>query len=74
MTAVGSVRRRLTSTAAFRRELTAALPERPFEVAFWDGSVVPATEPGGPRFTVRSPAAVSQLLFAPGQLGLAAPT
>lgn len=63
-------RRRLTSTAAFRRELAAALPERPFELAFWDGSIVPATLPGGPRFTVRSPAAVSQLLFAPGQLGL----
>jgi cyclopropane-fatty-acyl-phospholipid synthase len=64
------VRRRLTSTAAFRRELAAALPERPFELAFWDGSVVPATRSGGPRFTVLSPAAVSQLLFAPGQLGL----
>jgi cyclopropane-fatty-acyl-phospholipid synthase len=64
------VRRRLTSTDAFRRELVAALPDRPFELAFWDGSVVPATRPGGPRFTVRSPAAVSHVLFAPGQLGL----
>ncbi len=67
---VPPLRRRLTSTAAFRRELAAALPERPFELAFWDGSLLDATQPGGPRFTVNSPAAVSQLLFAPGQLGL----
>jgi len=54
----------------FRRELAAALPDRPFELAFWDGSVLHATRPGGPRLSVRSPAAVSQLLFAPGQIGL----
>lgn len=60
----------MSSTAAFRRELASALPDRPFELEFWDGSVVPATQPGGPRFSVRSPAAVSQVLFAPGQLGL----
>ena len=68
--ALSALRRRLTSTQAFRRELAAALPERPFELAFWDGSVLAATAPGGPRFTVRSPAAVSTVLAAPGQLGL----
>jgi cyclopropane-fatty-acyl-phospholipid synthase len=53
-----------------RRALAAALPERPFTVAFWDGAVLPATEPDGPTFTVRSPAAVAHALRAPGQLGV----
>jgi cyclopropane-fatty-acyl-phospholipid synthase len=54
----------------FRRELAQALPQRPFAVRFWDGTELPATAPGGPVFTVRSPAAVAHLLRAPGQLGL----
>ena len=62
--------RAVSSTAAFRRELETALPDRPFELEFWDGHVVPATRPGGPRFSIRSPAAVRHVLFAPGQLGL----
>ena len=53
-----------------RRELTRALPERPFALRFWDGSELAATAPGGPVFTVRSPAAVAHLLRAPGELGL----
>ncbi len=53
-----------------RRELENALPQRPFELRFWDGTVLAATEPGGPVFTVREPAAVAHLLRAPGQLGL----
>jgi cyclopropane-fatty-acyl-phospholipid synthase len=53
-----------------RRELARALPERPFALRFWDGSELAATTPGGPTFTVRSPAAVAHLLRAPGQLGL----
>jgi cyclopropane-fatty-acyl-phospholipid synthase len=53
-----------------RRELARALPERPFELRFWDGSKLAATTPDGPVFTVRSPAAVAHLLRAPGQLGL----
>ncbi len=57
-------------TEPLRRELAAALPERPFTVRFWDGTELPATAPGGPVFTVRSPAAVAHLLRAPGQLGL----
>jgi cyclopropane-fatty-acyl-phospholipid synthase len=53
-----------------RRELALALPDRPFALRFWDGSELAPTTPGGPLFTVRSPAAVAHLLRAPGQLGL----
>jgi cyclopropane-fatty-acyl-phospholipid synthase len=53
-----------------RRELALALPDRPFGLRFWDGSELAPTTPGGPVFTVRSPAAVAHLLRAPGQLGL----
>jgi cyclopropane-fatty-acyl-phospholipid synthase len=53
-----------------RRELALALPERPFALRFWDDSELAATTPGGPIFTVHSPAAVAHLLRAPGQLGL----
>jgi cyclopropane-fatty-acyl-phospholipid synthase len=53
-----------------RRELASALPDRPFALRFWDGSELAPTTPGGPVFTVRSPAAVAHLLRAPGQLGL----
>jgi cyclopropane-fatty-acyl-phospholipid synthase len=56
--------------AALRRELVRALPDRPFTVAWWDGTTTPATRPGGPTFTVRSPAALGHALRAPGQLGL----
>ena len=58
------------SPARLCRELERLLPNRPFEIAFWDGTVVPATRTGGPRFLVRSPRAVAHLLRAPGQLGL----
>ena len=47
-----------------------AVPERPFEVAFWDGSRLPSTNGGGPVFEVRSPDALAHVLRAPGQLGL----
>jgi cyclopropane-fatty-acyl-phospholipid synthase len=57
-------------TAPLRREIEARLPDRPFTVAFWDGTTVPATSTGGPTFTVRSPAAAAHALLAPGQLGL----
>jgi cyclopropane-fatty-acyl-phospholipid synthase len=53
-----------------RRELAQALPDRPFALRFWDDSELAPTTPGGPIFTVRSPAAVAHLLRAPGQLGL----
>ncbi len=57
-------------TAALRRELEATLPRRPFSVRFWDGSDVPATEPGSPTLTLRSPRALAHALRAPGELGL----
>jgi cyclopropane-fatty-acyl-phospholipid synthase len=59
-----------SSTAKLRRELESALPRRPFSVSFWDGTVVRATEPDGPTFTIRSPHALAHLLRAPGELGL----
>jgi cyclopropane-fatty-acyl-phospholipid synthase len=58
-------------TEPLRRELAAALPERPFTLALWDGTVLPATNgAGGPTFSARSPAAVVHALRAPGQLGI----
>jgi cyclopropane-fatty-acyl-phospholipid synthase len=45
-------------------------PDRPFRVEFWDGSVLPATNGGGPTFTVRSRRAVAHAMRAPGQLGI----
>ncbi len=60
----------LASTAALRRELEDALPARPFTVAFWDGSTVAATDPGGPKFSIHSPRALAHVLRAPGELGI----
>lgn len=60
----------LRDSGPLRRELANALPSRPFELRFWDGTSLAATEPGGPVFTASSPAAVGHLLRAPGQLGL----
>ncbi len=57
-------------TAALRREIVAALPQRPFAIAFWDGSTVPATEDDAPTFQIRSPEALAHVLGAPGELGL----
>src|SRR5262245_44902348 len=57
-------------TAPLRREIESAFPERPFSVAFWDGTSVASTNGGGPTFHVRSPQAVAHALVAPGQLGL----
>jgi cyclopropane-fatty-acyl-phospholipid synthase len=59
-----------SNLAPLRRELAAALPRRPFAIRFWDGSSVPATEPGGPTFEIRSPDALAHMLRAPGELGL----
>ncbi|MFL5870116.1 MAG: class I SAM-dependent methyltransferase [Solirubrobacterales bacterium] len=60
---------RLAATAPLRREIERLFADRPFEIRFWDGSMVPSTD-AGPRFTVRSPRAVAHALRAPGQLGL----
>jgi cyclopropane-fatty-acyl-phospholipid synthase len=59
-----------SNTAPLRRELAAALPQRPFGVRFWDGTEVPATEPEAPTFSFRSPEALAHVIRAPGELGL----
>lgn len=59
-----------SNTAPLRRELAAALPQRPFGVRFWDGTEVPATEPAAPTFSFRSPEALAHVIRAPGELGL----
>jgi cyclopropane-fatty-acyl-phospholipid synthase len=61
----------LAKSAPLRSALAQALPDRPFTVAFWDGTEVPATAPG-PRFTVRSPRAVAHDWLV--QHGLPAPS
>jgi cyclopropane-fatty-acyl-phospholipid synthase len=58
------------TTAPLRREIEARIPERPFAVEFWDGSLLAPTGEGGPTFYVRSPRAAAHVLRAPGQLGL----
>jgi cyclopropane-fatty-acyl-phospholipid synthase len=60
----------LAATAPLRSELRRALPERPFELRFWDGTSVPATTDAAPTFSFRSPRAIAHLLRAPGELGL----
>ena len=59
----------LARTGPLRSALAEALPERPFTVAFWDGTELPATA-AGPTMTVRSPRAVAHALYRPGQLGI----
>jgi cyclopropane-fatty-acyl-phospholipid synthase len=57
--------------APLREELARALPDRPFEVAFWDGSTLPSTNGSSlTTFRVKSPVALAHVLRAPGQLGL----
>jgi cyclopropane-fatty-acyl-phospholipid synthase len=57
-------------TAPLRREIAAALPERPFALRFWDGTTVGATQPDAPTFSFRSPEALAHVIRAPGELGL----
>jgi len=57
-------------TGPLRRELERTLRERPFSIAFWDGTSLESTTEDGPTFTVRSPNAIVHLLRTPGQLGL----
>jgi cyclopropane-fatty-acyl-phospholipid synthase len=56
-------------TLPLRREIETRIPERPFNVEFWDGTRLPAAG-DGPTFYVRSPRAAAHVLRAPGQLGL----
>jgi cyclopropane-fatty-acyl-phospholipid synthase len=60
----------LARTLPLRSELQAALPRRPFALSFWDGTLVRATEPEAPTFTLRSPRALAHILRAPGELGI----
>jgi len=60
----------LSQTAPLRHALTTSLPRRPFGVRFWDGTEVPATEPGSPTLTLLTPRALAHALRAPGELGL----
>jgi cyclopropane-fatty-acyl-phospholipid synthase len=60
----------LSNTAPLRRDLAAALPERPFAVRFWDGTEVPATTESAPTFIINSPKALAHVLRAPGELGI----
>jgi len=60
----------LASTSRLRREIERRIPDRPFNVEFWDGSRLATTDGAGPTFFVRSPRAAAHALLAPGQLGL----
>jgi cyclopropane-fatty-acyl-phospholipid synthase len=57
-------------SARLTRELIRVLPERPFSIEFWDGGLVPATQPSAPTFYVRRASAIAHALRAPGPLGL----
>jgi cyclopropane-fatty-acyl-phospholipid synthase len=60
----------VTSTQPLREAIAEALPDRPFTIAFWDGTRLESTGSNGPTFTAHSPQALIQALRAPGQLGL----
>ncbi len=58
-------------TAALLDDLATALPDRPFTVQLWDGSVLPSSNGnGGPTFALRDRRALAHILRAPGQLGI----
>ena len=67
-------------TAALRRALAGALPDRPFAIELWDGTRLHAragARPGGgqgegppPTFILRSPRALAHLVRSPSRLGL----
>jgi len=58
------------STVRFGQDLARLVPDRPFELRFWDGTAVPATRAPGTTLTIHSPRALAYALHAPGQLGL----
>ena len=60
----------IRASGPLSRALSDVFPERPFNVRFWDGGTVAATNEGGPTFFVRRPSALSHFLRAPGTLGL----
>jgi cyclopropane-fatty-acyl-phospholipid synthase len=57
-------------TGPLRSELSRVLSHRPFEVRFWDGTTLAATQEPAPAFEVRSPSALAHVLRSPGRLGL----
>jgi cyclopropane-fatty-acyl-phospholipid synthase len=60
----------MPSVAPLRDEIARVFPDRPFAIEFWDGSVLPPTNGGGPTFRLESRKAVGHALRAPGQLGI----
>jgi cyclopropane-fatty-acyl-phospholipid synthase len=61
----------MPTSAPLRAELERAFPDRPFNVEFWDGSSLPASNGEAQvTFGLRSRKAVAHLLRAPGQLGI----
>ena len=60
----------IRASGPLSRALRGTLPERPFNVRFWDGGVVQATQADAPTFFVKRPSALSHFLRAPGTLGL----
>jgi cyclopropane-fatty-acyl-phospholipid synthase len=53
-----------------RRSIVRALPERPFNLRFWDGGKVDATVNPAPTFFLERPSALAHCLRSPGALGL----
>jgi cyclopropane-fatty-acyl-phospholipid synthase len=60
----------ITASRPLGNELQRVFPSRPFNVRFWDGNAVAATNGDAPTFFVRRPTALSHFLSAPGTLGL----
>ena len=60
----------IRASGPLSRALRRAFPDRPFNVRFWDGGTVEATQADAPTFFVRRPSALSHFLRAPGTLGL----
>ncbi len=53
-----------------RRDIARVLPERPFNLRFWDGGSVAATVSPAPTFFIERPSALAHCLRAPGALGI----
>ena len=58
------------TTEPLRAAILEALPQRPFQLALWDGTRVPSSSGDGPTFLVRSPRAIAHILRSPGELGI----
>ncbi|MFN2613034.1 MAG: class I SAM-dependent methyltransferase, partial [Solirubrobacterales bacterium] len=58
------------SSTALRDAVSEALPERPFNLEFWDGNHIEATQSDAPTVFFRSPVAIRHALRTRGELGL----